>query len=175
MSAERRPRGLGWAAFACVLAACSGLGAAQEPASAYKLLLLTMRASAESHDVIAARVVESAVPLHLDAPTSSPSVLNFSVVDGIGATLLEGSVENPLVVRSPLPEPGKPIEGHAAVSLEQSEYLLRLPYDERMRYLKLWFGRKPASGSAPTPGGARAASAQPEPQTIDLKPWLGTP
>jgi hypothetical protein len=164
-----------WTAVVVVLAFGCAPGFAQEPEGPYRLLLLTIRVSGASHEVVAAKVVESAVPLHLDAPRADQSVLNFSVEDGGGGTLVEGSVESPVTIRAPFPAPGAPGQGHDTVTLEQSEYLLRVPYDERMKYLQLWFSRKPAAESSAKPGNARPESAQPEPQTIDLRPWLSVP
>lgn len=148
-----------------------GLIAAQPPSSTdgYKILLLRMRASGESHEVLEARIVDSRIPL---SPVSaSQASLSIVATDANGTTLLAEGLPDPSIVRAPLPHPGEPPGGHQYIA-RPTQYFVRLPYEAAMKYVYIRKGQPPSNIDSSAKKNA-AATQSTMLVKVDLDSWLG--
>jgi hypothetical protein len=156
-----------------LLSACSSTSLAQSTeAPQYKILILHMTTNGEGHQVLAADVVASQVPLTISEASSD--TLNFVVTDSNGAQLIQGGIADPRVIRSPLAPPGEPQQGHKIIVLPDTEYLLRLPYQSTMKVLYLVKGKIPVSATATAKDRVQALAHSVAVTSIDLGQWLST-
>jgi hypothetical protein len=141
---------------------------AQE-AAPYRILVLKMSAAGAVHTIVDSTIVPSPVPLVLPVQAVDGRSLNFAVANAKGQIVAEGSMPNPLEVRSPLSPPGEQPQGHTFSQLPQTDYIIRLPYEPSATTLQISLGGRAVAaavtgtGSSPPPPGS---------QTFSLDPWL---
>jgi len=157
--------------FATALLLLIGFGPtsmAQSSAPEHKILVLRMQISGERHQVLEARVVPSSVAF---APPSSNGTLGFLATDAKGDLLLSGGLDDPLIVRAPLPLPGEPTRNHEVIVRTEAQYLLRLPYEPKMKHVYVGKGVTTIS-SATSQQKLAKITQSPELTIINLDEWL---
>ena len=158
---------------------CVGAQSGMAPANA-QILVLNMRMSSGQHQVLSARVVDSAVALK--QPRVKGAAISYTVTDERNAPLMVGSMKDPRVLRGPLPAATQGEIGHSVTRLDEVDYILRVPYSNEVRYLKFLPAGATDAQSAPTAGSSadgsnndaalsEASKAQPS-QVIDLQQYL---
>lgn len=161
-----------------LVAACGSLKAGQSPAAPVQesqyVLLLWVNTIGSSHTITRSQLVPSTATLSLPLPVADGTSLNYAVADSAGKLVFEASMPNPLEVRTPLPQPGEPQQGHRHVTLPQGEYLIRMPYDRTAATMQIVVGAKPVFAPPSAAAAQSGISPPPGAQTLDLRGWVRT-
>jgi hypothetical protein len=144
-----------------------------------RILVLNMRLSGGQHQVLSARVVDSAVALK--QLRVKGAAINYTVTDERNAPLLVGSMKDPRVLRGPMPPATQGEIGHSTSMLDEADYVLRVPYSSNARYLKFLPAETTTTPAAAVGNGSddsnnsavrSEASKDGASQVIDLQQYL---
>jgi hypothetical protein len=157
-------------AIICSNLGCAAVAQTPEPdrkgSPVNRILVLEMTVQGPVHRINSARVVDSSTSLKA-AHQTAPTDLQYEVTDTEEQSLFSGSFDDPRILRGVFPPADEPQTGHPVLQLESTEYVLRVPYSSRARYLKL----RPAPATANSSAASKTATPV---QTFDLAPLLNS-
>lgn len=120
------------------------------PAEREPHVVILMRVDASGHHV--ERMTRATLANPATPARAKAAAFRYTLTSASGVTLASGEVDDPRVVRGPLPPPGEKATGHAVARLEKGHYVIRVPESAAMRYLRIEPPRAAAVGAAKIDG-----------------------
>jgi hypothetical protein len=134
------------------------------------VLVLIMKFDGTRHDIQSARIIEASLPVSTKGKRVEDG-LSYVVTDAQGTAVLTSQIKDPTVIHGPGALPNENGVGHPVVTANDSIYVLRVPYQKKMRYLKISGHRTTAARQAKP--GAQSATAVDE-SLLDINVHLAT-
>ena len=126
-------------------------------------LLIKVRFHGDNFEVASVKHLSQTLPEFIH-PLGSDDIV-YQMSDELDQLLLSGTVSNPAIVHGVLSDiSDQPDETHATKKLQEGVFMLRLPYENGMRFLKLM---QPSSHR-----NARSLGAETKVQRFDLLPFM---
>jgi len=130
-------------------------------------LLIKVRFHGDNFTVSSVKHLSQTLPGFIN-PQPSEQDIEYQVRNELDALLASGSVSNPTIIHGVLSDiSDQQDEAHTRQTLQQGVFMLRLPYEKGMRFLKLM---KPGAASQ-----ARSIGSKTSGQSFDLKPFMESP